>query len=650
MALPQKTTLKFRLIATMALMLITLTAALAFVSARNMHSVYYRAVDVKNDVGMRTLIYSIANGFNNMRYEEGSDGRVIQAVWPIIPRELEHTAVDDAQSVAMLDSTIFRLEPSTGDFMRIATTLVEPNGDRSIGTPLDRNEVYGALSAGLSFIGPVNVRGTSYQALYVPVFDTAGTVNGALAMIRPLAEVRAVVRFKVLQTVGIAVVVLTLILLAGLYTIRRLLAPLGEVTQSIVILSDGNLTDEIDYTDRHDEIGAISKSLVVLQASMQHSEDLQAEEAERAKTELQKSAEQQKVVELLSAGLGKLAELDFTTRIESNGSKPFPAEYDSLRLSFNKLVDRLSETIEAISVVTDEVNRDAREMADSSNDLSSRTDSQAATLQQSAAALEELSESVQSTAANASEAEATTTENRAVAKQTGDIVDNAVVAMEAIEASSKQITQIISVIDDIAFQTNLLALNAGVEAARAGEAGRGFAVVASEVRALAQHSSASAQEIKTLIAASSEQVENGSKLVRATGQSLGDIISRVDRVAGLVSDIAISAKEQSVGVSEINSGVRDLDAATQRNAAMAEEASAASEGLTSAADRLASHLGRFQIAKVSGTPNWAAAAASRPSITTTPVAVATPIMGAPRPIVAQAASPRVPQGNVFRDF
>ena len=187
---------------------------------------------------------------------------------------------------------------------------------------------------------------------------------------------------------------------------------------------------------------------------------------------------------------------------------------------------------------------------------------------------------------------------KADAENSGEVVRETVSAMSGIEASSKQIGNIIGVIDEIAFQTNLLALNAGVEAARAGDAGRGFAVVATEVRALAQRSADAAKEIKTLISASSQQVDAGVKLVGETGKALGRIVEQVAKLNGLVGDIAASAQEQATGLDEVNTAVNQMDQVTQQNAAMVEQSTAASHSLAEEAEELARLVGQFRIGEI----------------------------------------------------
>jgi methyl-accepting chemotaxis protein len=234
-------------------------------------------------------------------------------------------------------------------------------------------------------------------------------------------------------------------------------------------------------------------------------------------------------------------------------------------------------------------------MSVSSDDLSRRTENQAATLEETAAAMDELTASVRSAANGAREVEGVVGNARKDAEESEPVVKNAVAAMTEIESSSEEISQIIGVIDDIAFQTNLLALNAGVEAARAGEAGRGFAVVASEVRALAQRSSDAAKQIKTLISESSGQVERGVSLVGQAGDVLTKIAGHINHISGLVGEIASGAEEQSIGLGEINIGVTQLDKVTQQNAAMVEEATASSHALNGDATELSEVVSRFKL-------------------------------------------------------
>jgi methyl-accepting chemotaxis protein len=235
------------------------------------------------------------------------------------------------------------------------------------------------------------------------------------------------------------------------------------------------------------------------------------------------------------------------------------------------------------------------EIANASDDLSRRTEQQAASLEETAAALDEITATVKKTADGASQVSKVVTEARSEAQRSGQVVSDAVAAMGQIEASSLQITQIIGVIDEIAFQTNLLALNAGVEAARAGEAGRGFAVVASEVRSLAQRSAEAAKEIKGLISASSTQVGQGVTLVGDAGRALASIVGKVGEIDALISEISASASEQATGLTQVNSAVNQMDQVVQQNAALVEQATAASHALRGEAAELERLLARFRV-------------------------------------------------------
>lgn len=298
-------------------------------------------------------------------------------------------------------------------------------------------------------------------------------------------------------------------------------------------------------------------------------------------------------IEIMARSLERLASGDLVSRIDAALSLP------QLKTDFNAAVDRLQQAMAAVTQATQAIATGAEELAQGSDDLSRRTERQAANLEQTAAALEQLTASVKQTAHGAGEAATVVATMKVDAQESGDVVKQAVSAMGEIEASSRQISKIIGVIDEIAFQTNLLALNAGVEAARAGDAGRGFAVVAQEVRALAQRSAEAAREIKTLIAASSAEVGVGVNLVSQTGASLQRIIDRVGGVDHLVAEIAASAKEQSSSLSEVNVAVNQMDQLTQQNAAMVEQATAAIHSLQAETGELSRLVTKFRINEAS---------------------------------------------------
>ncbi len=373
-----------------------------------------------------------------------------------------------------------------------------------------------------------------------------------------------------------ATVVLTLIIS------KRITGPLNSVKASIVKVANGNLDAAISGVGREDEVGNIATALEALRRTL-----VQARELER---EL-KEGTQQRVVKELGIGLKHLSEGNLSHTI----TDPFPDDYETLRLDYNRTIDVLSTVIAQVVDVSAMIREEATDITTSSTDLSRRTTSQAATLEETAAALEQITTSVRSAATGARGVETIVAEAQIEANKGDEVVRNAIVAINGIKQSSDQISKIIGLIDDIAFQTNLLALNAGVEAARAGEGGRGFAVVASEVRALAQRSSDASNEIKSLIGNSAQLVSRGVTEVDTAGKSLALIVERVSNISSLISSISAGASEQSISLGEINSGISDLDSVTQRNVAMVENSLAVTQRLQSNADKLVALVSSFSV-------------------------------------------------------
>jgi len=264
----------------------------------------------------------------------------------------------------------------------------------------------------------------------------------------------------------------------------------------------------------------------------------------------------------------------------------------------NTTATQLGSIVTDIKQASGRIHTAASEIAAGNTDLSRRTEQQAANLEETAASMEVLTSTVRQNADHARQANQLAIGAHGVAAQGGDVVHQVVATMDAIEASSRRIAQIIGVIDGIAFQTNILALNAAVEAARAGEQGRGFAVVASEVRMLAQRSAEASREIKALIEASVEQVGAGAQHVRQAGDTMAEIMASVQRVTDIMADISAASQEQSAGIEQVNQTVIQMDGTTQQNAALVEEASAAARSLQQQADHLVQAVGVFDLAPV----------------------------------------------------
>lgn len=294
-------------------------------------------------------------------------------------------------------------------------------------------------------------------------------------------------------------------------------------------------------------------------------------------------------IEKIKQAILALSNGDLTQRI----NEPLTGEFFELGNAMNDLFENLNQMISTIRHAADNVFSSSSRMLEGNNKLSQRTESQAASLEETASAMEELTSTVKQNASNASEATKLSTLAMNKASDGGGVVNNAVTAMDAIEKSSKKISDIISVIDEIAFQTNLLALNAAVEAARAGEQGRGFAVVASEVRNLAQRSASAAKEIKDLINDSVEAVEQGSQLVDATGKTFSELVDAVQNVVNMISDINSASNEQATGISEISNSITSMDNMTQENAALVEETMTASRSMEDQAKRLIQQVANF---------------------------------------------------------
>ena len=385
---------------------------------------------------------------------------------------------------------------------------------------------------------------------------------------------------------GVSVGATLLMMYNAWYLTRSITRPMERLRRALRDVADGDLGIRIGSITRDDDIGAIARDIDRVTDRIKAAMDDQS--AMRAQGD--------HVIATLGVGLRNLSAGNLSAPIE----EIFAASYEPLRTDFNDTVAKLSQLITQVVETCESIRARSSEISQSSESLASRTETQAATLQETAAALEEMTINVNTAAANAREVESVVLRARHDAEESGRVVQGAVAVMNEIDASSSQISQIIGVIDDIAFQTNLLALNAGVEAARAGDAGRGFAVVASEVRALAQRSSAAAKEIKTLISDSSQHVGRGVDQVGRAGEALASIVEKVAHISTLMSDMAQGASQQSTGLGEINIGVTQLDQVTQQNAAMVEESSDASHSLHREATTLAGLVGHFRLQPPSG--------------------------------------------------
>lgn len=447
----------------------------------------------------------------------------------------------------------------------------------------------------------------------------ASVADVALVAMKLLDEKAQALAQSALKAVALYLVILLGVIamtIVGMsIVIWRVAIPVTRLTECMNVLAQGNRDVIVPGGERTDEIGGMARSVEVFRRAATRNAELEAEaiensrkaEAERLKIEERAAAEAEirlnNATGALATGLRKLASGDMLCEIH----EAFAPQFEALRKDFNSSVAQLREVLLAVADCAGNVHGGSGEISMASNDLARRTESQAASLEETAAALEEITVNVHTTSVRTAEARDLVQDARKTADRSGEVVGSAVKAMGKIERSSREVIQIISVIDEIAFQTNLLALNAGVEAARAGDAGKGFAVVAQEVRELAQRSAHAAKEIKTLITNSETAVSEGVKLVGDTGKGLGDIVSLIEAINKHMDAISTAAREQASGLKEVNSAVNHMDQATQQNAAMVEEMNAASFGLAQESEKLAQMLLTFRTSASSVVSNARAA-------------------------------------------
>jgi len=489
--------------------------------------------------------------------------------------------------------------------------------------------------------------GVERMAVSVPIEPFPGAIWNVVVAV-PSATVLGVLTQTIFTSAMIIAGATVILILVGWLLARRFIGRINRVIGQTTEIASGRLDVELTDKDRSDELGDLSRSLAVLLDSNRKKVELEKEaevryeqeeleRVERSKGHKAREEEIRFVVDELRAGLARLSDGDMTVRLD----KPFSPALDEIRGNFNDSVEKLRAAMVSFRDNATTIENGSNEIRSAADDLARRTEQQAASVEETSAALSQITRSVNESTQRAEEAGLQVSRTKESAERSGEVVRSAIDAMSAIEQSSQSISNIIGVIDEIAFQTNLLALNAGVEAARAGEAGKGFAVVAQEVRELAQRSANAAKEIKALITASGEQVKHGVSLVDQTGEALTAIVAEVQQINTNVHAIVDAAREQSTGLAEINSAVNIMDQGTQKNAAMVEETNAASHTLVSEVQSLSARLAQFNLG---GRPHVSApvhSARSTASATQTSARPATPARPAPvsevqRPIASPA--------------
>ncbi|PTM97258.1 HAMP domain-containing methyl-accepting chemotaxis protein [Mycoplana dimorpha] len=553
----------------------------------------------------------------------------------------DHMLTRTPDELTAIEATITeRADALARQFDSYAATIADDREAASVvGTIKEIFAAYLAESEKLKQASAMAAKGVAAEIFHGAMKQEADRIKTALASLIASNERTTASGLEAAlaeQALAYQLTIASLLLSVGLATAaifivnRRVVRPLNGISGAMKQLADGNIGQDIPYSERRDEIGEMAAAVAVfrdnagerMRLERQAASDRALAEGERMAHEAERNRESARVqaaMASLAHALESLASGDMTCTIET----PFEGDLDRLRQDFNISVARLREALCEVGDNARTIDASARQIREAADALARRTEHQAASVEETAAALEQVTTTVKDSTRRAEEAGALVARTRDGAERSGDIVRRAISAMQQIERSSGEIGNIIGVIDDIAFQTNLLALNAGVEAARAGEAGKGFAVVAQEVRELAQRSATAAREIKALITASSGQVQNGVALVDQTGQALETIVEEVQEINGHVEAIVVAAREQASGLSEINTAVASIDQGTQQNAAMVEETTAASHGMADDVQALNTLIARFNVGVANGDAARAPSHQAMPVAETVPAAVTT---------------------------
>jgi len=549
------------------------------------------------------------------------DGKLDKIEAKAMPKFRNHDLINTIGRVTGETATLFVYDAETEDFVRKSTTILDADGNPILDTPLDRSgPAYAAVKAGGTYQGEASILGVPYYAIYKPIVNLNGEPVGVVYVGIPKVEIDSVASegLKVLGMVGAAALIV--IGAIAFVTSRLLTRPIPRLSASMQHLADGELQTDIPYTGLRNELGAMARSLEVFRDNalkvqqMTESERValaeRRDERTRMMQELQRSfgdvvdaalegdftrridasfADQElnrlagsvnslvgridAIISDTGQALAALADTDLTHRMDAS----YGGALGQLGRDTNQVAERLGEVVTALKQSSQGLKTATGEILSGANDLSERTTRQAATIEETSAAMTQLAGTVRVNAGKAQDARQVAAEVSHTAEEGGVVMAKASAAMERITASSGKISNIIGLIDDIAFQTNLLALNASVEAARAGEAGKGFAVVAVEVRRLAQSAAKASSDVKALIEASGGEVQGGTRLVAEAAGKLAKMLGAAQRSSALMAEIASESHHQAASIDEVNAAVRQLDEMTQHNAALVEEINAAIE-------------------------------------------------------------------------
>ncbi|WP_230989502.1 methyl-accepting chemotaxis protein [Devosia faecipullorum] len=547
-----------------------------------------------------------------------------------IPPFYDSEVIDSVTRVTKQDAAIYVLATDSGNLVAKTTSLKREDDTRAVDAilPADSAAVMQVL-AGEPYLGPIDVDGANYFSALQPIKKTNGDVMGAIFVGTPMANVEAAAN-GVLGLIAMVGGGVTVVLgLLGFVASRFITRPIPRLAGAMDAIAEGNYEADVPYTEMGNEVGGMARAVEVFrQNGLRVSQMTEAEAArivadEESRRQMMRELQNAfgEVVDAALAGdftrqvqaefpdpelnslagsvnnlvanfnrgvseiggvLGAMADTDFTRRMEGE----YEGAFARLQSDTNAVADKLGEVVGQLRHTSGSLKTATGEILSGANDLSERTTKQAATIEETSAAMEQLAATVLKNAERARDASANATKVTRTAEEGGKVMDAANEAMDRITQSSAKISNIIGLIDDIAFQTNLLALNASVEAARAGEAGKGFAVVAVEVRRLAQSAAQASSEVKALIEQSSGEVTTGTKLVGDAAGKLATMLDAIRENTTALEAIARDSAEQATAIDEVTSAVRTMDEMTQHNAALVEETNAAIEQTEAQASEL----------------------------------------------------------------
>ena len=547
-----------------------------------------------------------------------------------IPRFYDNGTIDSITRVTGGEAVIFSVDAATGQFLAKTSSFVGEGDARAVDFAIDpQSPAHASLAQSLPYEGEITLQGKTYWGEFYPVLKLDNTLLGAFWVGTDLDTAEASAQASIPGMLMIGGVLLAVMGALALVVSRQLTRPVPKLADTMQAIAEGNFETEVPYVERRNEIGAMARAVEVFrenglrvsqmteteaarilseqESRQQMMTDLQRSfghvvdaaiagdfsrrvEAEFPDDELNALARSVNgLVETVDRGVGEtgvvlsaLANTDLTRRMEGE----YQGAFARLKSDVNAVADRLTDVVGELRTTSGTLKTATGEILSGANDLSERTTKQAATIEETSAAMEQLAATVLQNAQRAQEASAAAGDVTNSAEVGGQVMAQATEAMEKITASSAKISNIIGMIDDIAFQTNLLALNASVEAARAGEAGKGFAVVAVEVRRLAQSAASASSDVKQLIEQSATEVKGGTRLVSDAASKLAAMLEAARSSNDLMTGIARESREQASSIEEVNAAVRQMDEMTQHNAALVEEMNAAIEQTEAQATKL----------------------------------------------------------------